>query len=190
MAYKRRRSCSGTSSRRGQTSSHPPTSSQPQCLARMSSVPRSISPSSPRLPPLSQQNRISLRPGSSRGSAASSSRDQDVIRALDETEAEIQEREDLDVLNEIIMAVEIKERGSIGCAYYIAREEKLCLMEDIKMVELEIVDTLKIHVQPTVVLISTRCEEKLEEYLGREARGINRGDDASKFISSRGPGPY
>ena len=156
----------------------------------MSSVPRSIPPSSPRLPPLSQQSRISLRPGNSRVSAELSSRDRDVIRALDETEVEIQEREDLDVLNEIVMAVEMKERGSIGCAYYIAREEKLCLMQDIKMAGLEIVDTLKIHVQPTVVLISTRCEEKLEEHLGREARGIDRGDDAIKFISSRGPGPY
>lgn len=86
------------------------------------------------------------------------------------------------------MAVEIKERGSIGCAYYIAREEKLCLMEDIKMAgldSLDVIDTLKTHVQPTVILISTRCDEKLEHHLGREARGIDRGDDASKQYSLR-----
>jgi DNA mismatch repair protein MSH5 len=100
-----------------------------------------------------------------------------------ETDAEIQEREDLDTLNEIIMAVEMKERGPVGCAYYIAREEKLYLMEDIKYAGLEIIDTLKIHIQPTIVLISTRCEETLEEHLGKEARGIDRGDDASKFVS-------
>jgi DNA mismatch repair protein MSH5 len=147
----------------------------------MSSVPRSVPPSSPRLLALSQQSRISLRPGASR-SAASSSSDQDVVRAYDETEAEVQEREDSDALNEIIMAIEMKERGSIGCAYYIAREEKLCLMEDIKMAGLEIVDTLKVQVQPTVVLISTRCEEKLEEHLGKESRGIDRGDDASMLV--------
>jgi DNA mismatch repair protein MSH5 len=94
----------------------------------------------------------------------------------------VQEREDLDALNEIIMAVEMKERGSIGCAYYIAREEKLCLMEDIKMAGFEIVDALKVHVQPTVILVSTRCEEKLEEHLGKEARGIDREHDASKFL--------
>lgn len=81
------------------------------------------------------------------------------------------------------MAIEMKERGSIGCAYYIAREEKLCLMEDMKMAGLKIVDTLKIHIQPSVVLISTRCEEKLEEHLGKEARGIDRGDDASLFVT-------
>jgi DNA mismatch repair protein MSH5 len=182
MAYKRRRANSGTSSRA--IASRRETPSRPQSLSRMSSVPRSIAQSSPRLPPLSQQNRISLRPSGFQPTA-SSSRDEDVIRAQNvETEDEILEREDLDALNEIVMAVEMKERGSIGCAYYIAREEKLCLMEDIKMAGLEVLDTLKIHVQPTVVLISTRCEEKLEEHLGKEARGIDRGDDASKYISS------
>jgi DNA mismatch repair protein MSH5 len=83
------------------------------------------------------------------------------------------------------MAIEMKERGLIGCAYYIAREEKLCLMEDINMAGLEVVDMLKTYVQPTTVLISTRCEEKLEEYLGRDARGIDRGDDASMCIPFR-----
>ena len=146
----------------------------------MNSVPRSIPPSPT---PISQQSRISLRCSSFRP-APSPSRDEGAIRAHDvETEAEIQEREDLDRLNEIIMAAEMKERGSVGCAYYIAREEKLYLMEDIKYAGLEIVDTLKIHIQPTVVLISTRCEETLEEHFGREARGIDRGDDASKFVS-------
>ena len=81
------------------------------------------------------------------------------------------------------MAVGMKERGSVGCAYYIAREEKLYLMEDIKYAGLEIIDMLKIHIQPTVILISTRCEETLEEHLGKEARRIDRDDDASKFVS-------
>jgi DNA mismatch repair protein MSH5 len=84
-------------------------------------------------------------------------------------------------MNEIIMAVEMKERGTVGCAYYVAREATLYLMEDIKMAGLETIDMLKLHAQPTVILISTRSEEKLEEHLGREARGIDRGDEASKF---------
>jgi DNA mismatch repair protein MSH5 len=89
-------------------------------------------------------------------------------------------REDADAMNEIIMAVDLRDRGTIGCAYYVAREEKLCLMEDIKMGGLDIIDTLKIHVHPTVILISNRSDEKLEEHLNREARGIDRGDEASK----------
>lgn len=88
-------------------------------------------------------------------------------------------REDDDSLNEIIMAVEMRERGTVGCAYYVAREEKLYLIEDIKMGNLDIIDTLKLHSQPTVVLISTRSDEKLETHLNKEARGIDRDDDAS-----------
>ena len=145
----------------------------------MSSVSGGIHPSSPRLPTFSQRNGIALQPKSSRSSAASSARDEDVIQQ--ETEAEIRERETLDAMNEIVMAIDMKERGSLGCAYYIARDEKVYVMEDVKMASLELLDTLKIYIQPTVVLISTRCEEKLEDNLGKDARGIDRGDDASTF---------
>lgn len=86
-------------------------------------------------------------------------------------------------MNEVILAVDKRERGTIGCAYYIAREEKLCLMEDIKMAGLDIIDMLKIHAQPTLILISTRSDERLEEHLAKDARGIDRGDDASKYPS-------
>jgi DNA mismatch repair protein MSH5 len=86
-------------------------------------------------------------------------------------------------MNEIIMAVDLRDRGTIGCAYYVARNERLSLMEDIKMGGLDIIDTLKIHVQPTVILISNRSDERLEEYLNKEARGIDRGDEASKYIA-------
>jgi len=101
---------------------------------------------------------------------------------LEDSEAEddIQRREDADSLNEVIMAIDMKERGTLGCAYYIAREEKLCMIEDIKMAGLDIIDLLKLHAQPTILLISSRAEEDLEDHLMKEARPINRGDDDSK----------
>ena len=85
-------------------------------------------------------------------------------------------------MNEIILAIDMKDRGAIGCAYYIAREEKLCLMEDMKMAGLDMVELLKLHAQPTIILISTRSDETLEEHLNKEARGIDRGEGASKFL--------
>jgi len=174
MAYKRRRLGSGPSSRA-------PSSSRPQSFSRLSSVPRSLQPSSPALPASSQGTRVSLRPASSQSSVNSVRRDENVVRAeVIESDAETQLREDADAMNEVIMAVDLRDRGTIGCAYYVAREEKLCLMEDIKMGGLDIIDTLKLHVQPTVVLISNRSDEKLEEHLNKEARGIDRGDEASK----------
>lgn len=177
MAYKRRRLTSGASSR-SQSSSKPPSSS-----SRLKPDSRSNATSSPALPPLSQK-RLSLRgPGSS--IAGSSSYGTNNVRSeIIETDAEIQAREDADEMNEVVLAVDMRDHGTIGCAYYITREEKLCLMQDIKMAGLDIIDMLKLHAQPTLILISTRSDERLEEHLAKDARGIDRGDDASKYLFS------
>jgi DNA mismatch repair protein MSH5 len=150
-------------------------------LSRISSMTRSLGEvSSPTLPP-PKQKRVSLRPPTS-NVAGNLSSHTGLDEQLEDSEAEddIQRREDSDSLNEIIMAIDMKERGTLGCAYYIAREEKLCLMEDIKIAGLDIVDLLKLHAQPTILLISSRAEEELEDHLMREARPIDRGDDDSK----------
>ncbi|TVY28135.1 MutS-like protein [Lachnellula hyalina] len=196
MAYKRRRLGSGLGPGSGSGSdsaSQTPVSSRPQTFSRMSSVPRSIVPSqsSPSLPPNPHQERPSFRPARSRVSLPSSSRAGNSLSrapdspraAYEETDAEIQQREGADSMNEVIMAIDMKG-GTIGCSYYIAREEKLCMMQDIKYGGLDIVDTLKLHAQPTRILISTRSEEKLEEHLGKDARGIDRGDEANDVFGS------
>lgn len=48
---------------------------------------------------------------------------------------------DIDALNEVIMAVDLRERGTVGCCYYVARDEKLCFMEDVKFGGVDVVDT-------------------------------------------------
>jgi hypothetical protein len=150
-------------------------------FSRMSSVTRSIGgDSSPTLPQL-KQKRVSVRPPTSHiASNAFSHAGLDEQLEDSEAEDDIQRREDADSLNEVIMAIDMKERGTLGCAYYIAREEKLCMIEDIKMAGLDIIDLLKLHAQPTILLISSRAEEDLEDHLMKEARPINRGDDDSK----------
>ena len=148
-------------------------------FSRMSSVTRSLGEiSSPTLPP-PKQKMVSLRPPPSPFASNSPSL-AGIDEQVEESEAEdgIQRREDADSLNEIIMAIDMKERGTLGCAYYIAREEKLSLMEDIKIAGLDIIDLLKLHAQPTILLISNRAEEELEDHLMREARPIDRGDDS------------
>jgi len=101
---------------------------------------------------------------------------------------------DTDSLNEVVMAVDIRERGTVGCSYYVAREEKLYFMEDSKLGGTEVVDTrsvpsrnvyvrcltstVKTCVEPTVLLVSNRMDDAI---LGRldpdaERRGTNFGD--------------
>jgi DNA mismatch repair protein MSH5 len=137
-------------------------------------------PSTPTIPSLSNSKRAYSQLYHSQRTAVQSSRDGDVVRAFEvESEEDIEHRENSDSMNEIVMAVDLRDRCTIGCAYYIAREEKLYLTEDIKMAGLEIIDMLKVHVSPTVILISTRSDESLEDHLMKDARGIDRGDDVS-----------
>jgi DNA mismatch repair protein MSH5 len=43
--------------------------------------------------------------------------------------------------DEVFMAVDVRERSTVGCAYYVAREEKLYMMQDCKFGDLTTVDT-------------------------------------------------
>lgn len=50
---------------------------------------------------------------------------------------------DADMLQEVVMAVNLTDRGTVGCAYYAARDEKLYFMEDLRMGGADIVDACK-----------------------------------------------
>jgi hypothetical protein len=43
--------------------------------------------------------------------------------------------------DEIVMAIDMREQQTIGCAYYTASEEKLYLMQDCKFADLTLFDT-------------------------------------------------
>ena len=51
------------------------------------------------------------------------------------------EREEDDALNEIVLALDLRSSDTVGCSYYVAREEKLYLMGDMKIGGLEIVES-------------------------------------------------
>ncbi|KAI9759034.1 MAG: MutS protein msh5 [Chaenotheca gracillima] len=65
------------------------------------------------------------------------------------------------------MAVDVKERETVGCCYYVAREETIYLMEDMKLGGQEIID-MKTRIEPTVLLFSTRADQMADPQLGSE----------------------
>jgi hypothetical protein len=76
-------------------------------------------------------------------STAPSEREQSLHTAVDTEESgRNADAENSDDLNEIVMAVDIRERMT-GCCYYIARQEKLCFMEDMQLGGPEMIDTCK-----------------------------------------------
>jgi hypothetical protein len=53
--------------------------------------------------------------------------------------------DDADTLNEVVMAVDLRDRGTVGCAYYIARDEKLYFMEDAHLGGVETVEARQFY---------------------------------------------
>lgn len=47
---------------------------------------------------------------------------------------------DDDTLDEVIMAVDLQHRDTVGCCYYVAQDEKLYFMEDVKFGGVDVVD--------------------------------------------------
>ena len=96
---------------------------------------------------------------------------------------------------EVIMCVDMRERGTVGCCYYESSTGSLHLVEDIRCGGLEVIDTcqyclcedtcvkidkeiVKLHIQPTVVILSMRVDETVEQYFDPDgrSRGSVNGD--------------
>ncbi|KAJ9212412.1 hypothetical protein DTO166G4_6043 [Paecilomyces variotii] len=82
-------------------------------------------------------------------------------RAREDTEQEFDE--DLD---RVVMAVDIRDNGTVGCCYYVAREEKIYLFSDAHVADMTIIETIKLEVKPTVLLASTRADQLVNERQG------------------------
>lgn len=46
-----------------------------------------------------------------------------------------------DESGQVIMAVDLKERGTVGCCYYVAQEEQLRILGDIQLGGKDVIDT-------------------------------------------------
>ena len=75
-----------------------------------------------------------------------------------------------DTLNEVIMAVDLTPRGTVGCCYYVARVEKMFFMEDIQMGDVDVVDALRLFIDPTVIVVSTKIDDAVIDRFDPEAK--------------------
>lgn len=82
----------------------------------------------------------------------------------DQLDAEVRAEEAEDEsMNHVIMAIDTRDRDTVGCAYYVARQQCLMCMQDVSDGGKEILDILKLDVQPTVLLISPRIDVEAEK---------------------------
>lgn len=96
------------------------------------------------------------------------------------------------------MAVNMKERGTVGCAYYVAREEKLYCMEDMKLGDIEAVQActplpvtevyvtdsfiVKTFVNPTTILIPYSIDEAIINLLDPDRNQTSADDSSGMFL--------
>jgi hypothetical protein len=67
--------------------------------------------------------------------------------------------EDIDVLNEVVMAVDIRDYGTVGCAYYVARNGTMYFMEDAKLGGKDMIDLRKYsHKQSSTCIADCNSE--------------------------------
>ncbi|KAL9597285.1 MAG: hypothetical protein Q9219_005266 [cf. Caloplaca sp. 3 TL-2023] len=75
-----------------------------------------------------------------------------------ERDIDIDDSEEADAMNEVVMAVDLRDRTTVGCAYYVAREEKLYMMEDVKFGGIEIVEKSEEFATPYIVEVRPSSE--------------------------------
>jgi DNA mismatch repair protein MSH5 len=73
--------------------------------------------------------------------------------------------------NDIILAIDMQKNRTLGCAYYVAREEKLFVMQECILSDVTVIETLKLYVEPTVILLPARIEDSIWEYLNTDQKG-------------------
>ncbi|KAJ5794039.1 DNA mismatch repair protein MutS core [Penicillium paradoxum] len=63
-----------------------------------------------------------------------------------------------DFEDHVIAAIDMKDYGTVGCAYYSAEEEKMYLLGDSRSGGMETIDALLLQIKPTVVLTPPRVD--------------------------------
>jgi hypothetical protein len=108
--------------------------------SRSSTTPASVATPTPAYRPIRSQRSTqnNSRPSIPRGVHPT-------IEEQDQQDSHPTSDPDADALNEVVMAVDLQERGTVGCAYYVAREERLYFMEDVKLGGVEVVDACELR---------------------------------------------
>lgn len=95
------------------------------------------------------------------------------------------EPDDSEARDEIIMAIDMRDNGTVGCAYYVAIDEVLFLQEDIPMAGIEFVEILVLRVEPTTVLVSLRSPDALVNLLETGAQDFEGNREGISISSSQ-----
>ncbi|KAG5655045.1 hypothetical protein KAF25_000250 [Fusarium avenaceum] len=86
------------------------------------------------------------------------------------------------VLHEVVMAIDMKDNSTIGCAYFSTTDGILYVSEDIASASMDTAEQFLIHVQPSSLLVSARAPASFRDHLEKLATP----EDASGGVIFRG----
>ena len=88
----------------------------------------------------------------SRSVASHSVARETTVGAGSEASREEDERDEyVDALDEVVMAVDMRNNGVVGCAYYVARDETLYLMQDAQLGGKDMIDLGEPHADASAI---------------------------------------
>lgn len=87
------------------------------------------------------------------------------------------------LLQEVIMALDMRDGGSMGCAFFTTSTGVLSLSEDLPLADTTIAEHFMTHVQPTTLLVSARAPEHLLDYLGKQAAPDDKPGEAPTNVA-------
>ncbi|KAI1047650.1 hypothetical protein LB505_013086 [Fusarium chuoi] len=81
------------------------------------------------------------------------------------------------IQHEVVMAIDLRENFTIGCAYFSTTDGILHVSEDIAAASRDIAEQFLVHIQPTSLLVSARATSSFRDQLERIAasKGASRG---------------
>ena len=105
--------------------------------------------------------------------------------------------EDADYLGEVVTAIQVKNNDTVGCSFYVARDERLFVGGDMKYGGVEVVEACKCHAdilaspmtcrsvksycRPTTILLPSRIDESIETFLDPSKAGDSSSEQTSAY---------
>lgn len=80
---------------------------------------------------------------------------------------------------EVVLAIHMTDKGALGSAYYVVYQQALFVMNDLEGADVSILEPLLIHIQPTIVLLPFRAQDRVVDFFDKYATWAARGEKIS-----------
>ncbi|ROT37029.1 hypothetical protein SODALDRAFT_213477 [Sodiomyces alkalinus F11] len=70
-------------------------------------------------------------------------------------------------VGEVILAINMTDKGVLGCAYYLVHQQALFVMNELEGADVSILESLLIHAQPNTVLLPFKAKDLVMDFFDK-----------------------